>query len=293
MTSRSRTTLALTTLFLLAACDSEPDPALANSPLRFSAIPNIDAKFLKSEYEPIAEHLSRKLGITVEYIPAANYAACVSMFANDEIQLSWFGGLTGAQARHIVKGARAIAKGRIDANYRTYFIAPKSTPLTKSDSFPMGAKGGRFTFGDKLSTSGRLMPEFFIRSETKSTPQKFFAEVNFSGSHSATIKQVANGSWDLGAVDFAEYDKQIESGQLKAEDCPIVWVSPPYADYQFTARPGLDARYGAGFTKRLTEALLQLDEEMCRKFRRKKMVPASDADFKGIIDIARQLELLR
>lgn len=261
--------------------------------LKFSAIPNIDAKFLKSEYAPVAKHLGEKLGITVEYVPAADYPATVAMFANDEIQMAWFGGLTGAQARQQVAGARAIVKGALDANYKTYFIAPKGTPLTRSDSFPTAAEGKRFTFGHKSSTSGRLMPEFFIRSETDKTPSEFFAEVSYSGSHASTIKQVVNGSWDLGVVDFAEYDNQIAKGQLKAEDCPIIWISPPYADYQFTVRPDLDANYGAGFTARLTRALLELDAEMCGKFRRKKMIPATNADFKGIVDVARQLDLLR
>lgn len=279
---------ALLPLLFIAGCSSD-----AKVTLKFSAIPNIDAKFLKSEYEPVAKHLSEKLGVTVEYVPAADYAASVAMFTNDEIQMAWFGGLTGCQARKNVAGAKAVVKGELDANYKTYFIAPKSTTLTKSDDFPTAAKGKRFTFGNKSSTSGRLMPEFFIRKETGQTPEEFFAEVFFSGSHSNTIKLVVAGTWELGAVDFAEYENQVKRGDLKPEDCPIIWESPTYADYQFTVRPDLDARYGAGFAEKLTKVLLELDADMCDKFRRKKMVPATNADFQGIADVAKQLDLLR
>ncbi len=275
-------------LVFLQGCSSE-----AKLTLKFSAIPNIDAKLLKFEYQPVATFLSEKLGIPVEYVPAADYQASVAMFVNDEIQFAWFGGLTGVQARDRVKGANAIAKGQMDANYKTYFIAPKGTPLTTSDKFPMAAKDKRLTFGNKGSTSGRLMPEFFIRKNTDLAPNDFFAEVGFSGSHSNTIKQVVDGGWDLGAVDFAEYEDHIAKGELKAEDCPIIWETPTYADYNFTTRPDLDEKYGAGFTERLTKALLKLDEEMCARFRRKKMIPAANSDFQGIVDVARQLDLLR
>ena len=60
----------------------------------------------------------------------------VTKFINGEIHLTWFGGLTGVQARNEVKGARAIAQGIEDPNYISYFIANADTGLELSESFP-------------------------------------------------------------------------------------------------------------------------------------------------------------
>jgi phosphonate transport system substrate-binding protein len=157
----------------------------------------------------------------------------------------------------------------------------------------MDSAGKKFSFGSESSTSGRLMPEFFIRQATGKAPGEFFAEVSFSGAHDKTILQVRDGNWDIGVVDFGVYDDMVASGELDPSTCRVIWETPSYADYQFTIRPGLDTVYGAGFTMKLTEALLGMDAELCRAFGRDKMVPASNADFAGILDVATKLGMIR
>jgi phosphate/phosphite/phosphonate ABC transporter binding protein len=170
----------------LSACDNrpestsplspEPSPAPAPAPaekpvLRFSAIPDQDKTELKEKFDAWAEHLTAALDVPVEYVPASDYKASVEMFRNGDIQLAWFGGLTGVQARHAVDGARAIAQGKADPQYLSYFIAHKDTGLTESDEFPTDLAMRTFTFGSESSTSGRLMPEFFIRQNTGKSPK--------------------------------------------------------------------------------------------------------------------------
>ena len=279
--------LALSSAALLAACTADAaGPSAANRVFRFSAIPNEDQKQLRAKYDPVAEYLTAKTGVKTEYVPAVKYDASVTMFTNDDIQLAWYGGFTGVQARRAVAGARAIVRGRIDANYRTYFIVPKGSKLTESANFPTTAKGMRFTFGAKTSTSGRLMPEYFIRQETGGAPGEFFKEINYSPSHTKTIELVKDGTWELGAVDFAVYDGLVKEGKLDPADCRVIWRSPAYADYQFTIRPDLDTEFGSGFTEQLTAALLEMDATMAGKFRRQKMVAATNADFAGILEVA-------
>src|ERR1041385_4408545 len=82
--------------------------------LRFSGIPNQNATDLAEKYKPLAKYLSEKLGVEVEYVPSADYNASVDGFKNGDLQLCWFGGFTGVQARAAVEGARAIACGPRD-----------------------------------------------------------------------------------------------------------------------------------------------------------------------------------
>jgi phosphonate transport system substrate-binding protein len=91
--------------------------------LRFSAIPDQNSTELEEKYGLLARHLAGVLGVEVRYVPSSDYSASVESFVNGDVQLAWFGGLTGVRARAAVEGARAIAQGAVDPHFRTYFIA--------------------------------------------------------------------------------------------------------------------------------------------------------------------------
>ena len=147
--------------------------------LRFSAIPDQDETRLREKFAPVAGYLSEALGVPVEYVHSTKYSDSVDLFKNGDIQLAWFGGLTGVQARHAVSGARAIAQGVEDPEFYSYFIAHKDAGIEKSDDYPSAIAGKRFTFGSMGSTSGRLMPESFIRQNSGKSPEEVFAAVSF------------------------------------------------------------------------------------------------------------------
>ena len=152
---------------IVSGCSGGTEPQEASVPaLRFSAIPDQNTTRLKQKFDPIGVHLAQELGVPVEYIPATDYTAAVEMFKGDDIQLAWFGGLTGVQARSAVPGARAIAQGAEDPEYRSYFIVHESVEMERSEEFPSAISELSFTFGSDASTSGRLMPEFFIREQS-------------------------------------------------------------------------------------------------------------------------------
>ena len=96
------TLLVLIAALLLGACGEDADGAL-----RFTAIPDQNTTELERKFAPVADYLTGELGVPVEYVASRDYQASVEMFKNGEIQLAWFGGLTGVQARHAVEGARA------------------------------------------------------------------------------------------------------------------------------------------------------------------------------------------
>ncbi len=282
-------------LALLAVVGCGDGNGTAPDPLRFSAIPDENTTELERRFAPVAAHLSEKLGVPVQYVPSSDYSASVEMFKNGDIQLAWFGGLTGVQARQAVPGARAIAQGVEDPNYRSYFIAHRSTGLERSEEFPAEIASLRFTFGSASSTSGRLMPEHFLREETGKSPLQFFEhEFGFSGSHDKTIELVASGAFDAGAVNYRTYDAWVEEGRVDPDVCRIVWQTPDYADYNFTAHPSLETRYGAGFTDRLQRAILEMrDPALLDSFRRSGFVAARNEEFDGILAVARELGMAR
>lgn len=261
--------------------------------LYFSAIPDEDETRLVERFSKVADYLEGELGVDVQFVPVKSYAASVTAFRNDQIQLAWFGGLTGVQARLAVPEARAIAQGKEDPIFVSYFIVNTETGLEPSDSFPAEAQGMSFTFGAKTSTSGRLMPEYWIREETGEAPEAFFDRVGFSGDHSQTLRLVASGAWQVGALNFAVYDKAVAEGAPEVETAKVIWQTPPYPDYNWTIRGDVDARFGDGFADKVQAALIGMDDpELLATFPREAFIPAANEDFQPIEDTAKELGLI-
>ncbi len=288
-------------LCVLPACTDDTrtgEDAAAGSTgtLRLTGIPNENTTELAERMRPLEAHLGQELGVRVEYVPMTDYAGSVEAFKNGDVHLAWFGGLTGVQARRAVPGARVIAMGAVDGDYKSYFVANPQTGIERSESFPLELASTKFAFGSASSTSGRMMPEHFIREATGKSPAEFFgAEMNFTGSHDKTAKLVEAGTFGAGALDYKTYERMVREGQLDPARCRIVWETPGYVDYNFTVRPDLDALLGAGFTDRLQQRLLAIrDPRLLDALNRPEgLVAASNADFQLLEQLALSLQLVR
>ncbi len=292
------------TAFTLSSCgdkkkeaDAGGDKGSAGKSLVITAIPDEKVSDQDAKFKALQEYLKTELKIDTEFSISADYSAAVERFKNGEVHLVWFGGLTGVQARKAVPGSRAIAQGDVDPKYKSYFIAHKSTGLTKSDEFPAAIKDMTFTFGSKSSTSGRLMPTYFIMQETGVTPDKFFTNpVQFqaTGGHDATARAVAGGSVQVGALSYKKYDSMIADGDIKAEDAPIIWETPYYADYNLTGHPALEEMFGEGFIDKLQKVLVDCtDKDVLKAFNRDDLIPAKNEEFEGIYEVAKEVGLMR
>jgi phosphonate transport system substrate-binding protein len=266
---------------------------LAAETFFFTAIPDEDESRLRSRFDKVADYLSGKLDIDVRYVPVKSYAAAVTAFRNNQVQLAWFGGLSGVRARLLVPDSEAIAQGFEDQSFVTYFIAHESTGLERSDEFPAAVEGKTFTFGSKGSTSGRLMPEYYIRKQFDKAPDEVFSRVGFSGDHSRTIALVQSGAYEVGAVNFKVWENETDAGNIDPAKVTIIWETPPYPDYQWTIRGDVDAVWGEGFKQRVAQALLGLkDPDLLASFPRESFVPAQNSDYQPILDVATSIGLI-
>ena len=261
----------------------------------FTAIPDQDTTRLQERFGKIADYLSKELGITVKYIPVKSYSASVQAFKNNEVQLAWFGGLSGVQARIAVPNSVAIAQGTEDPDFISYFIANTSTGLSFSEKFPKAIADKTFTFGSKGSTSGRLMPEHFIRQAFEGkAPREVFKRVGFSGDHSKTLALVQAGSYEVGAMNFKVWLKEVEAGKVDPTKVQVIWRTPGYPDYNWTIRGSVDETYGEGFIKKVQGALLDItDPAILNAFPRAKFIPADNSMYQSILDTAIEVGIIR
>jgi phosphonate transport system substrate-binding protein len=282
------------------ADDTTVDAGLSGT-LRVGAIPDQDPERLQRTYGLLAEHLADETGLDVEYVPVTDYASAVSGFAVGDLDLVWFGGLTGVQARLEVDGAQPIAQRDIDTAFTSVFIAGTDTGIEPFDTVDGLAAVARhsLTFGSESSTSGRLMPQYFLSEAGVDIDRDITGQVGFSGSHDATIEVVSAGTYDVGALNSQVWDSRVAEGVVDPTRVVEIFRTPEYSDYHWVARPDLNERYGEGAISAITDALLGLDIDdpddaaILDLFGASRFVPTSSENYAAIERVARDIGAIR
>lgn len=265
----------------------------ARAPLRISAIPDQHPEKLQRLYGSVAAYLSAKLGVPVEYVPITDYTASVTAFRVGDLDLVWYGGLTGVQARLQVPDAQAIAQRDIDAQFTSVFIANTRRGISTLADL----KGKTFTFGSESSTSGRLMPQYFLQ-QNGITLNDFAGEPGFSGSHDKTIDLVASGSFDAGALNSQVWKRRVAEGTVDTAVVNVFWTSPPFADYHWVLHPSVAQRYGADFPAKIQQALYDLNADVPEErailelFGAQKFIPTANENYTAIEQVGREIGLI-
>jgi len=248
----------------------------------------------KSKFLKLSQYLEKELNVKVQFIPTTSYGNSISAFSQNKVQLAWFGAIAGIKARRLVSGSTAIIQGFEDTKFYSYFIANTNAGIKASKSFPRSIKGKSFLFGSKESTSGRLMPEYYIRWIMRNPPEKVFSKVGFSGSHSKTIAMVENGTYQVGVVNYAVWDKELKDGIINTSRVKVIWKSLKYPDYQFSIRGDVDKEFGKGFTKKVQNAFLKIkDKEILATFHRSKFIKATNSEYEIIEGVAQTVGLIK
>lgn len=283
---------------IVTACGASD--ATEGRELRIGAIPDQDPQELQRMYGVVSSYLSDELDVAVTYVPVRDYAAAVAQFQRGDLDLVFFGGLTGVQARVRVPGAVTVAQRDIDAKFRSVFVASASAGLDPVTDVAGLAKlrNHSFTFGSDTSTSGRLMPQYFLDQAGVSTDD-FTGEPGYSGSHDATVKLVEAGTYQVGVLSASVWDKRVSAGRVDTQKVREIFRTPTYHDYHWLARPDLDQRLGEGFTTRVRDVLLTCDGSDAREkqilelFAAGGFIAAEPKDYAQIEAVAGELGLLR
>ncbi len=278
--------LAVTLLGLLFA-----HGAAAQGVLRVSAIPDEAPTELQRKFKPLGEYLAQETSMKVEFIPVTDYAAVVESLATGKLDLAWLGGFTFVQAKLRSNGtAIPIVQRAEDEKFTSRFIVPlDSTAKSLAD-----LKGKTFAFGSPSSTSGHLMPRYYLL-KAGIDPDKDFKNVAFSGAHDATVAFVASGRADAGVLNTSVWDKLVESKNPNAQKVRVLVTTPPYYDYNWTVRGDLDP----ALVKKITAAFLKLDpanpaqKAIMDLQRASRFVPTKAANYDGIENAAKSAGLIK
>jgi phosphonate transport system substrate-binding protein len=267
-----------------------PLAAGAADVLRVSAIPDESPTELQRKFAPLGAYLESATGLKVSFVPVTDYAATVEGLAAGKLDLVWYGGFTFVQARRRTGTAIPLVQREEDARFHSKFIVPAGS---KAQSLA-DLKGVSFAFGSVSSTSGHLMPRYFLL-RNGIDPDKDFAKVAFSGAHDVTAKWVEAGKVDAGALNESIYQRLVDEKKLDPAKVRVLWTTPDFYDYNWTVRGDLDPKLVA----KLRAAFLALDyakpehKAILDLQRTKKFIPTAPENYAAIEEAARSAGLLK
>jgi phosphonate transport system substrate-binding protein len=159
-------------------------------------------------------------------------------------------------------------------------------------------KGHTFTFGSESSTSGRLMPQYFL-SQAGVKLEDFKGEPGFSQSHDATIQLVEAGTYEAGVLNEQVWKSRLAAGEVDLDKVEVIWRSPAYFDYHWVINPTVKDRYGNDFIEKVQAALLSLDpnvpeqKEILELFGAKKFIATQNENYQQIESVGRTIGKIR
>jgi phosphonate transport system substrate-binding protein len=283
--------ISLLLILVLSACSEEKDnqkqQVTKQQSIKIGAIPDQNAADLNRSMEDFAKDLADKTGYKVEYVPSVDYSALVTAFERGEIQLAWFGGLTGVQARSLVPDAEAIAQRPIDEKFKSVFIAQKDLKIDKLEDL----QGKSFTFGSESSTSGHLMPRYFMMEAGINPDQDLDGSPQYSGSHDKTYKLVESGAFETGALNISVWEAAVAEGKVDESKVKVFYTTPEYYDYNWTVN-----KIDKDVKEKLTAALLSMraeDNEVMKLFKTDQFIETNNENYQAIEKVARELKIIK
>ncbi len=257
--------------------------------LRVSAIPDEAPTELQRKFKPLGAYLEQQLGMKVEFVPVSDYAAVVEALASDRLDMAWLGGFTFVQTRLKTGNAIPLVQREQDEKFTSKYIT--ANPAVKS---LQDLKGKTFAFGSVSSTSGSLMPRFFMLKDGIK-PEEFFSRVAYSGAHDATVAWVQAGKVDGGVLNASVWDKLVAAGKVDTSKVVVLGTTPPYYDYNWTVRGNLDP----ALTDKIKAAFLALDpakpadKAILDLQAASRFIPTKAENYTGIEEAARAAGLLK
>ncbi|TXH88152.1 MAG: putative selenate ABC transporter substrate-binding protein [Pseudomonas sp.] len=263
--------------------------AQAADVLKVSAIPDEAPTELLRKFKPLGAYLEKELGMKVEFVPVADYPAVVEALATDRLDLAWLGGFTFVQVRLKTGNAIPLVQREQDAQFTSKFISANPDVKSLAD-----LKGKSFAFGSVSSTSGSLMPRYFMLQDGIK-PETFFSRVGYSGAHDATAAWVQAGKVDGGVLNASVWDKLVAAGKVDTSKVKVFATTPAYYDYNWTVRGTLDPALAA----KIKQAFLALDpanpehKAILDLQAASRFIETKPENYKGIEDAARAADLLK
>ena len=277
-TLRDLLLLALLAFTLPAVAQGRPDK------LVIGLLPGESAPTVMRLNEPMRAYLEKRLGLPVELMVGANYAATGEALRFGRLDIAYLGPVT-----YILQSRRARLEPfarpsheKVGPTFQAVIIVPKDSPARSLADL----KGKEIALGDPASTSGTWVPRYQLLAAGLTAGKHYTLRV--LGAHDAVALAVANKKVAAGGLSMPIYQRLLKEGKLDGQAVRVLAESPAIPEYLWTFREGLDP----AFKEEVRQAFIHLsDPDALKVFRAEAFIPAVDADVDRVrswVDAIRQ-----
>jgi phosphonate transport system substrate-binding protein len=195
--------------------------------INFGIISTESSQNLKSDWQPVLDDMAKKLGMKVNGFFASDYAGIIEGMRFNKVQVAWFGNKSAMEAVDRASGEVFAQMLNADGTlgYYSHLIVHKDSPIKSLDDMLKQGKNLSFGNGDPNSTSGFLVPGYYVFSQNNIDPKTFF-KVSRGANHESNALAVANKQVDVATNNSENLDKIKEKLPAKFNDIRVIWTSP-------------------------------------------------------------------
>jgi len=215
-------------------------PAIAKE-ISFGIIATDSASAQRERWEPFFKDMEKATGLTVKSFYAPDYAGVIEAMRFNKVQVAWYGNKAAMEAVDRANGEVFAQVGYADGTwgYHALLITHKDSPYKNVDDVIKNGKNINFGIGDPNSTSGFLVPTYYIFAQRNIEPRNTFKTVR-NASHGANIQAVLAKQLDVATNNTEDYGRLEATKPELASQIRVIWKSPLIPSDPFVWRKDLD-----------------------------------------------------
>ena len=266
------------TAVLLGCMDTAEHDALTPDVITLGVLPGQSPDQLAEQYDPLVRYLEEWTSLEFDLVIPEDYESMLDDFVTHRVDIANLGGFTFTEAerRH---NAEPLVMRDVDLNFASCYLVPSADVRQSIHEF----EGETFSFGPQLSTSGHVMPRYFLETNGID-PETFFASVRYSSGHDETAKWIRDGVVAVGVTNCIVIESMILDDRLRRDELRILETTPAYANYVWAVSEQLSTT----IKTQVRDAFLDLDpthpehQEILQKLGANAYLPASRSDFDSV-----------
>ena len=195
--------------------------------INFGIISTESSQNLKQDWQPILDDMAKKIGLKVNAFFASDYAGIIEGMRFNKVHVAWYGNKSAMEAVDRAGGEVFAQMVNADGTqgYYSHLIVHKDSPIKSLDDVLKNGKNLSFGNGDPNSTSGFLVPGYYVFAKNGIDAKTHF-KLTRGANHESNALAVANKQVDVATNNSENLEKMKERAPDKFSDIRIVWTSP-------------------------------------------------------------------
>ena len=219
-----------------------PAAAQETREINFGIIATDSSSSLKKNWEAFLGDMEKSVGVKINPFFATDYAGIIEGMRFNKVQVAYYGNKSAMEAVDRANGEIFAKLVRIDGSegYNSLLITHKDSPYKSVDDVIKHSKEINFGIGDPNSTSGFLVPSYYVFAKNNLNPKTDFKTIR-GANHASNFMAAANKQVDVATFNTEDYEKMELSQPALVKNIRIVWKSPMIPADPFVWRKDLSA----------------------------------------------------